>query len=160
LVGCGDDDGGGDTVSDSDCALGITLSGDVEKSVSVNDSAACLVAHSFESGIIAGLTVLGSGFSIQINVQDVTEGQTGSGFPMEVGVNIDDGPGYNTPLPGCSASITEHAFNGTVENEIGEQREYRVIGSASCTEQAVREDAPGELTLTNVVFHIPGIWTD
>lgn len=162
LVGCGDDDGGGGgDASDASCAIGATLSGDVEDSISVSDNAACLVSFSFDSGIDAGLTTLSAAYSIQIGIDGITEGQTGAGFPTQIGVTMDSGPRYSTSATGCSATVTEHDLIETRTSELGEEREYGVVGTASCTEPAVREDgAAGQITLSDVAFHIPVTWSD
>src|SRR5262245_24882645 len=162
LVACSDDDdeGGGDGSSDSSCGIGVTLSGDEEDTYGVNDSAGCAAPFSFESGIDAGIAPIGAGLSFQIAIAVVTEGQTGSGFPTEMGVTIDGGPSYSTSQTGCSATITEHALENTEVSTLGE-RDYRVVGSATCTEPALREDGmTGQILFSNITFHIPVVWSD
>ena len=160
LFGCGDDDGGGDGSSDSSCGIGVTLSGDVNQTLDVDDNAACVVSFSYDAGINAGLTTLSANLSIQIGIDAVMEGQTGSGFPTEMGVTLDNGPSYSTSPTGCSATITEHEREGTQTGELGE-RDYRVVGTATCTEPAVREDGmAGQITLSNISYVIPAVWSD
>jgi hypothetical protein len=161
LFGCGDDDGdGGDGASDESCAIGVTLSGDVNQTLSANDDAACIVSFSYDSGIDAGLTTLSADLSIQVGIDAVTEGQTGSGFPTEMGVTLDNGPSYSTSPTGCSATITEHEREGTGTGELGE-RDYRVVGTATCTEPALREDGTaGQILLSNISYVIPAVWSD
>jgi hypothetical protein len=162
LFGCGgDDEGGGDAASDTACAMGITVSGDFEGSLDMNDDQACIVSFSIDSGIDAGFATLSAGFSPRIGIGDVMEGQTGAGFPTEIALTIDDGPSYSTSQTGCSATITEHELLRTRTDELGEERDYHVVGTATCTEPALREDGmAGQITLSNVTFEIPAIWTD
>ena len=162
LSACGGDDDGDGGESEASCAMGATLTGDVEKSFSADDdSAACLVSHSFDSGLFASFAPDFSGLSMSVDIANVTEGQTGSGFPTEIGVVREDERRYATSASGCSATITEHELEGTEMTEIGEERLYHLVGTASCSEPALPEDGgSGQITIADVAFVFTAVWGD
>jgi hypothetical protein len=142
--------------------MGATLTGDVEKGFGADDdSAACLVSHSFDSGLFASFAPDFSGLSLSLDIANVTEGQTGSGFPTEIGVTREDERRYSTSPAGCSATLTEHELEGTETTEIGEERLYHVVGTAACTEPALPEDGgSGQVSIADVAFVFTAVWRD
>ena len=99
--------------------------------------------------------------TIVLAIGDVTEGEVGGGFPTAVGIRLEDDSRYETSATGCSATVTEHELENTEMSEIGELRNYGVVGTASCTEPALRSDGTsGQISLANVAFRIPAVWRD
>ena len=162
LSACGGDGDGDGGESEASCAIGARLTGDVEESFSADDdSAACLVSHSFDSGLFASFAPDFSGFSMSLDIANVTEGQTGSGFPTQVGVIREDGRQYSTSASGCSATISEHELESTVMSEIGEERLYHLVGTATCAEPALPGDGgSGQITIADVAYVFTAIWGD
>ena len=162
LVACGgDDDAGGGSESKPSCAFGATLSGDVLGTFDANKDLACLISHSFESGIDV-VFITGEGAStVELGIDDVTEGQTGTAFPATIRLSLEDGGDYATPTGGCTATVTEHQLEKTEMSAIGELRHYQVAGAAVCAEPAI-SSAPetGAITFDDVTFRIPAVWRD
>lgn len=162
FAACGGDDDGDGGTSEATCGMGATLTGDVNESFSADeDSAACLVSHSFDSGLFASFAPDFSGLSMSLDIANVTEGQTGSGFPTEIGVVREDERRYATSASGCSATITEHELESTEMSSIGEERLYHLVGTATCTEPALPEDGmSGQITIADVAFVFTASWGD
>lgn len=158
LPACGGDDDGDGGESEASCAVGATLTGDVNKSFTADDdSAACLVSHSFDSGLFASFAPDFSGLSMSLDIANVTEGQTGSGFPTEIGVVREDERRYATSPSGCSATITAHELVA----DSGEERDYHLVGTATCTEPALPEDGgSGQITIADVAYVFTAVWSD
>ena len=162
LLACGGGDDGDGSETEPSCAIGATLTGDVERRISGDeDSAACLVSQSFDSGLFASFAPDFSGLSMAIDIANVTEGQTGAGFPTEIEVTREDERRYSTSMSGCSSTITEHELEGTQMSDIGEQRDYRLVGTATCTEPALPDDGgSGQVSIADVVFVFTAFWGD
>ena len=117
-----------------------------------------VVTGSVRSGIWAEFTPIRDGVTIGLDIADVTEGEAGSGFPTEARVTGTDNREYAILGTPCSAAITEHSREGTASSG---ERNYRVVGTAACTEPAVAVDAdPGQILLGNIAFIIPAFWND
>ena len=162
LPACGGDDDEDGGESEASCAVGATLTGDVNKSFTADDdSAACLVSHSFDSGLFASVAPDFRGLSMSLDIANVTEGQTGAGFPTEIGVIREDERRYATTASGCSATITEHELVDTKMTDLGEERDYRLVGTATCTEPALPEDGgSGLIRIADVAYVFSAVWSD
>lgn len=162
LFACGGDDDGDGGEPEPTCAIGATLTGDVERRISVDEeSTACLVSQSFDSGIFASFAPDLSGLSLAIDIANVTEGQTGSGFPTEIEVTSEDDRRYSTSPSGCTSTITEHSLQDSQMSELGEERNYRLVGTATCTEPALPDDGgSGQVSITDVAFVFTAFWGD
>lgn len=91
----------------------------------------------------------------------MTEGQTGAGFPTEIEVTREDDRRYSTSAIGCSSTITEHELERTQMTSLGEERDYRLVGTATCTEPALPEDGgSGQVSIADVAFVFTAIWGD
>jgi hypothetical protein len=161
LVGCGGDEEGDGEEPKPSCSFGATLSGDVSASLSDADDAACLIAHSFGAGIDVVFAIASDVSSIELGIDDVAESEIGDGFPASIRINLDAGPRYATPVAACTANISEHELESTETSNIGEMRNYRVIGTATCTEPAFSaEPAGGAILIGGASFRIPAVWRD
>ncbi|HEX6277122.1 MAG TPA: hypothetical protein VFZ53_28975 [Polyangiaceae bacterium] len=159
LVGCGGDGDGGGDASKPICSIGVTLAGDVEARFDVDDDVSCLIAHSSGSGIELSYIPAEEVSTIELDIAEVTEGETGADFPMTVVVNLDAGTRYTTGA--CTATLTEHRLDGTETTSIGELRNYVVVGTGSCAEPALPPaPATGSIELGALSFRIPATWRD
>jgi hypothetical protein len=142
-VACSDGSGGGGqpTVfsADTTCGAALALDGALTSSVPPSrSSTACSSQTSFDSGIDVGFAFVESELSrVELAVDDVLEGETGSGFPARLEIVHDDGREWRGQ--GCTAEISEHAHVGP--GELGWER-YRLRGSVAC-ERAASVSAGG-----------------
>jgi len=164
LLGCGDDDPAPEPKPN--CSIGVTLSGDVQGTLSVLDEVACGINVSLDSGIDVVFIPLRAITGIELRIGEVTEGETGGPFPTRVGVTTEEDPTtqqvrrYATSSVGCNVEISEHRLEGTQMSVLGEERHYQVVGTGSCGESAVPADMMGEIVLSDFVFRATAIWTD
>jgi hypothetical protein len=159
LVACGGDGDGGGDGSKPICSIGVTLSGDVDARFDVDDDMSCLISHSFDSGIELSYIPAQEVSNIELDIAEITEGETGANFPATVVVHLDVGTRYS--VGACTAEITEHRPDGTETTSIGELRNYVVVGTASCTEPALPPPpATGTIEVGALSFRIPATWRD
>jgi hypothetical protein len=158
LLGCGDDEPV--PKPKPNCAIGVTLTGDIEVTLNEEDEAACGTQHSFDSGLevafIPGRDISG----IELRIGEVTEGETGGPFPTRVNVSTEEVRRYGTSPTGCAVELTEHYLERTEDSELGEQRHYRVAGTGSCSEPAVPSDMMGQISVSDFEFYFSVTWRD
>ena len=146
--GC-EDDGG----EESTCALTLSVSGDFTGSVTEDRGAGCLIQHSFGAGIDVTYLPRGSGEPgrVDLSIDDVTQGETGEGFPATIRVRHSDERVWQAN--GCVVTIDVHEAHGTSED--GE--DYRVAGSGTCPSNAT-DGAEGSLTVAPFDFVVVVTW--
>jgi hypothetical protein len=133
LIGCGNSSGNGSSATtfaqDTTCGAAMTLAGAIELRVPPSrTSTACGTQTSFESGIDTGfLFVEGELSHVDLEVDDVREGETGGQFPARLRIVHDDGREWRSEQ--CMAEIAEHVHVGPAE--LGWER-YRLAGSVAC----------------------------
>jgi hypothetical protein len=132
LLACGDSGGGsasGSFPKGTTCGAAISASGAVALDVPASDSStACTSQTSSDSGIDAGFVFVDSAFArVDLEIDDVREGQTGGGFPARLTIVHDDGRKWQGEH--CTADITEHEDVGPAELD---REMYRVAGSVAC----------------------------
>jgi len=147
----GDDSGAdGRFPQGTTCGAALDVRGGLELRIAPSDtSTACVTAVSFGSGFMASFLFVDSNLShVEVEVEDVIEGETGENFPAQLGIVHDDGRewiGAN-----CVADIAEHEY--VAPAELG-WKSYRVSGSIECTTAAtVAESALEDLDLRSFAF--------
>jgi hypothetical protein len=158
LLGCGDDEPAPEPRPN--CAIGVTLTGDVEATFSTRDEAGCGTQHSFDSGLDVAFIPARDISGIDLRIDEVTESETGGPFPTRVIVTTESVRRYGTTPTGCAVELTEHDLERTEDSEIGEQRHYRVAGTGSCSEPAVPTDMMGQVSLSDFTFFFSVTWRD
>jgi hypothetical protein len=133
LCSCGDSSDGGSTSGafskSTTCGAAIATSGAVALQVAPSDSStACTSQTSSDSGMDAGFVFVDSKLAhVDLEIDDVLEGQTGRGFPARLTIVHDDDRKWVGEK--CIADVVEHADVGAAE--LGRER-YRVRGSVVC----------------------------
>lgn len=130
-VGCGDD---AEETPDppSDCVVGVALSGGYQASLAPDDSYACAIPWGPDSGVLmVYLPVEGDLGSLEISIDDVTEGETGT-FPADVSIILRDERRWTMAPGGCTVQVDEHSF----QNEDEFTKGYLMTGSGSCSAPA------------------------
>jgi hypothetical protein len=136
-VACSDGSGSGGEATvfsaDTTCGAALALDGALTSSLPPSrSSTACSSQTSFDSGIDVGFAFVESELShVDLAVDDVLEGETGSGFPARLEIVHDDGRAWRGQ--DCTAEIGEHAHVGP--GELGWER-YRLTGSVACESAA------------------------
>jgi hypothetical protein len=112
-----------------------------------NTSTACATSVSLDSDFTAGFLFVDSALShADVEVGEVTEGETGTSFPARLDITHDDGRewvGEN-----CVADVDEHEYLGPAE--LG-WKSYRVSGSIEC-EAMISRDGSAELEVHAFAF--------
>jgi len=123
--------------TDTTCGAAIMTGGALMLSVPPSrSSTACASQTSFDSGIDVGFLFVGGELShVDLEVDDVLEGETGGAFPARLRIFHDDGREWRGEQ--CTAEIVEHEHVGP--GELGWER-YRVTGGVVC-EGATRSPA-------------------
>jgi hypothetical protein len=164
LCGCGGDsdadaDGDGDGGMGSDapvafpdgttCGAALEVSGAVDLRIPPsNDSTACATSVSVDSDFTAGFLFVASELShADIEVDDVTEGETGTSFTARLEITHDDGREWVGES--CVADVDEHEYLGP--GELG-WRGYRVRGSIECEAMTSRDGSAAELEVHSFAF--------
>jgi hypothetical protein len=140
---CSDGEGSGGPLvafpADATCGAALALDGALVLTIPPSrSSTACSSQTSFDSGIDVGFAFVDSELSrVDLAVDDVREGETGSGFPARLEIVHDDEREWRGQA--CTAEIAEHEHVGP--GELGWER-YRLNGSVACESAAsVGDDA-------------------
>jgi hypothetical protein len=114
------------------CGLRAEVAGGASIRFTGNDDAACAAQHSFDTGL--DLMFLGTNAkgSVEVMVDDVTEGVTGSDFPTRLLVT--SAAREHWQGGGCLVTIGEHRLVRTEASALGELRHYQVSGHGTCSD--------------------------
>lgn len=159
LIGCGGDgdgDGSMNSISGT-CGVRAEVSGAATFNYSGGDEAACLTQHSSGAGIELNFVSTAPKGSLEIWIDELLEGQTGSGFQARVAVTAAKVWQSTT----CVASVSEHRLLSTEASSLGELRHYQVSGDGSCPEALAPVRDPGEaITIQPFAFRAQVVWRD
>jgi hypothetical protein len=157
-MGCSGDDGDGSSggfPSDTTCGLSVAISGGVEGSFTPDTAVACATQLSSTAGIDAAFLQLeGDVRTVELEVADVTKGETGQGFAARVRVTHEDDRRWGAD--GCVVDITKHSF--VSQDDFADR--YLVAGSGVCDEPAASIGGTDpEVTIGELSFVATVPWT-
>jgi len=112
------------------CGLRSEVSGGATIHFTGQNDVSCTTLHSSSTGLDAIFSGLNAKGSLELIVDDVTEGQTGSDFPTRIVVT--DTARANWQGSDCLTSISEHHLLSTEASAIGQLRHYQVTGVGTC----------------------------
>ena len=163
--GKGNDDGGGGEGNEPSgsslgtCGLRSEVSGGTTIHFTGQDDVSCTTLHSSGTGLDAIFSGLDAKGSLELIVDDVTEGQTGSDFPTRVVVTSTARDKWQGTE--CSASLSEHHLLSTEASAIGELRHYQVTGVGTCSTDLDSFPAGGTATTVGAfAFRAQFTWRD
>jgi hypothetical protein len=163
-TGKGSDGGGGEGNEPSNSSLGTCglrseVSGGTTIHFTGQNDVSCATLHSSGTGLDAIFSGLDAKGSIELMVDEVTEGHTGSDFPTRIVVTNtarDKWQGDD-----CRTSISEHRLLRTEASAIGELRHYQVTGAGTCTADLESSPAGGAPTAVGpLAFRAEFTWRD
>ena len=152
VTACGDDAGGesGGFPQGTTCGAALEVNGGLDLSISPSrTSTGCVSSVSHDSGFAVGFLFVDSELaSARVEIENVTEGETGEDFPAQLSFVHDDDREWS--VANCVAEVTEHEY--VAPNELGWKR-YRVSGSVECTSaSSVDERATEALDVRSFAF--------
>ncbi|HWA73064.1 MAG TPA: hypothetical protein VG937_12035 [Polyangiaceae bacterium] len=152
-------DGDPDTASLGTCALRAQVTGGTTIQFTGSNDAACATLHSSETGLDAVFIGADAKGTLELVVEQVTEGGTGVDYPTRVLVTStakDHWQGSD-----CLTSITEHRLLKSEASELGELRHYQVSGHGSCSAPLdAMPTGPEAVTLGSFAFRAEFTWRD
>jgi hypothetical protein len=153
---------GGDGASSSalgTCGLRADVSGGAVIRFAGKDDAACVTQHSSGSGLDLMFIGAGAKGTLELSIDDVTEGETGRDFPARVVVTSQSKQHWQGSA--CLAAVSEHDLFSTEVSELGELRHYRVSGEGDCSDTLDSVPAGAEAaTLGPFAFRAEVTWRD
>ena len=146
---CGE---GGDIEGSESCTLKASFSGAIDTAIAPG-SVACAVLASFDSGVEVGYLAPGATVErVDLSIDEVTEGETGTSFPAEVGIEVAT---ESYTWVSCTATISEHEYVGPAE--LGD--DYRVVGTVTCPVDAPADSgSPSTVSLDELEFVVTTSW--
>jgi hypothetical protein len=161
LAACGSDDDHKAAGSDAlgSCGVAARLTGGSSLHFTGDDDAACATQHSFDSGLEVTFVGLSGEGSLELQIADVTEGETGADFKTRV-IVVD---AANERFQGndCLTSVSEHHLLETEASTIGELRHHQVSGQGTCPRPLTPLNAEvGEAALGSFAFRAQFTWRD
>lgn len=94
------------------------------------NDAACLTQHSFDTGLDGSFIGTNGQGTLELVIDHVTEGETGSDYPTRVVATNPTGDQWQSS--GCLVSVSEHRLLKVADSELGELRQYQVSGEGGC----------------------------
>jgi hypothetical protein len=153
--------GGGSTSSSSlgTCGIRADVAGGTAIQFTGKDDAACATEHSFDTGLDGSFIGTDAKGTLELIVDDVAEGKTGSDFPTRIVVTSPAKERWQGT--GCLTSISEHHLVKTEASEIGELRHYQVSGEGTCAKPLDSVPTGGDaVTLGPFTFRAQFTWRD
>ncbi|HVY31486.1 MAG TPA: hypothetical protein VHB79_33260 [Polyangiaceae bacterium] len=141
------------------CGLRTVVTGGTAIQFTGQNDAACAPLNSFGAGLDVIFSGTGAKGSLELIVDNVKEGQTGSDFPSRVVVTSPERKTWQGS--GCVTSITEHSLLRSEMSALGELRHYQVTGNGTCT--ASLDSTPGSdspVTVEPFEFRSEVTWRD
>src|SRR5687768_17996032 len=106
LLACGGSDGGNAGSSSlGTCGVRADVSGALTAKFDGNDDSGCVTSHSFDTGLSGGFLQLGTEYGLELDIVDVTEGQTGD-FPSTLTVSDESRARWRSSA--CTTTLSEH----------------------------------------------------
>jgi hypothetical protein len=141
------------------CGVAAQLSGAANASFSGNDDAACVTAHSFDTGVNAGFLHVDSKYTLQLDLPEVGEGEVGA-FMAAVRFSNQSNQAWNSD--DCQVDLSEHALVKTEASELGELRHYQLSGHGWCDSalEPVGTDSAGSVEIGEFDFRVSITWRD
>jgi hypothetical protein len=162
--GKGNDGGGGEGNEPSGSSLGTCglrseVSGGATIHFTGQNDVSCATLHSSGTGLDAVFSGLDAKGSLELVVDDVTEGETGSDFPSRIVVTSTARETWQGT--GCLTSLSEHHLLSTEASTIGELRHYQVTGVGTCPTDLASFPAGGVATTVGpFAFRAEFTWRD
>lgn len=157
----GDGSGGGGNGSTTlgTCGIRADVTGGTAIQFTGKDDAACATQHSFDAGLDGLFIGTNAKGTLELIVDDVAEGQTGSDYPTRVVVTSPTKEHWQGT--DCLTSISEHRLVNTEASEIGELRHYQVSGEGTCTKPLDPVPTGGDaVTIGPFAFRAEFTWRD
>ena len=143
----------------ADCGLRSEISGGTTIRFTGQNDVSCTTLHSSGTGLDAVFTGIDAKGSLELVIDDVTEGQTGADFPTRITVTSTKRENWQGKA--CLSSISEHHLLSTEASAIGELRHYQVTGAGTCTTELDSFPAGGETTTVGpFAFRAKFTWRD
>jgi hypothetical protein len=164
LVACSSDSnapgtGDPDTGALGTCGLRSQVTGGTTIQFTGRDDAACATLHSSGTGLDAVFIGTDAKGTLELVVDQVTEGATGVDYPTRALVTSTAKEHWQGS--DCLTSITEHRFLRTEASAIGELRHYQVSGEGNCTAPLEAMPAgPAAVTVGDFAFRAEFTWRD
>jgi hypothetical protein len=141
------------------CGLRSEVSGGATIHFTGRDDVSCATLHSSGNGLDAVFSGLDAKGSMELIVDEVTEGQTGSDFPTRIVITNTARDKWQGNA--CLASVSEHRLLNTEASAIGELRHYQVTGVVSCNAALDSLPAGGAATTVgDLAFRAQFTWRD
>jgi hypothetical protein len=136
-----------------------TVSGGATIEFFGKDDVACATQHSFDSGLDGTFIGVNAKGTLELVVDDVTEGEIGDDYPTRITVTSAAKERWQNAA--CLTSFSEHRLTSTEASEIGELRRYQVSGEGECAEpfESAPEGGP-TVTLGRFAFRAGFTWRD
>ncbi|HVJ15472.1 MAG TPA: hypothetical protein VM686_08525 [Polyangiaceae bacterium] len=152
----------GEVAEPVSCSLNVTLSGTLEGTIPEEASMGCAPLYSVDSGIDNVFLLANAVAQFQVVIDDVHEGETGSGFPASIYLYDMSSRRWRTPDGACQVDIAEHTFDFTEQTDAGEARAYVVAGTGYCSGEAkpTGQGAYGLVGISEFEFRLPSAWRD
>jgi hypothetical protein len=155
----GNADGGNGSSSLGICGIKADVAGGTAIEFTGNDDAACATPHSFDSGLDAIFIGTNAKGTLELVVDDVTEGETGSDYPTRI--TITSTAKEHWQGAGCLTSLSEHRLVRTEASALGELRHYQVSGEGSCRTPLDSVPAGGDaVNIGPFAFRAEFTWRD
>lgn len=144
-AGCGEE-----SSAPSTCAMSASFTGGLSGSSSGDP--ACLTSFAGSSSIDGSFVFLSGPIdTVELEIDDVDMGETGSTFPAMVRVTARDGGRWTGT---CAAAVTGHVLYGPAE--LGDR--YRAEGTVTCATPLVSDDGSPAATVTHLDFVMTSTW--
>ena len=156
---CGQGNDSANSASGGTCSLRADVAGGTAMQFTGQNDVACATQHSFDTGLDASFIGTDGKGTLELSIDYVTEGETGSDYPTRIVVT--NMAGHRWQSSGCVASVSEHRLVQVSDSEIGELRQYQTGGEGSCTTplESVLGDADA-VTLDPFAFRAQFTWRD
>jgi hypothetical protein len=160
-TGCGSGDseesGPGGFAPGTTCGLDMTVSGAIEDSIAPKSSIACATQLSSSAGFEAGFLAVdnaGSVSTVNLGVDTVEKGKTGTGFSAELEIVHADKRRWKTSS--CTVDVIEHAL----DHSDSFADHYRTVGTGACSAPATSvSGSDPDITVESLAFVATVPWT-
>lgn len=141
------------------CGLRSEVTGGTTIQFTGRDDAACATLNSFDTGLDAVFIGTAAKGTLELVVDQVTEGATGLDYPTRALVTSTAKEHWQGS--DCLTSISEHRLLRSEASELGELRHYQVSGTGSCSAPLEATPAgPAAVTVGDFAFRAEFTWRD
>lgn len=123
--------GGGEAPpSGNSCSLSTAVFGGTTIQIDASEPTTCATLNSTGAGVWGSFTGPNNKGKIELDIDNVTEGQTGKAYPSTV---IVEDAAANRWRGNCLAEVTEHKALEVQQSTVGELRHYQLAGTVACS---------------------------